>query len=409
MLTEKKKVLYISMMAPYDSVDHAGGKVHNFYLKYMHRSGRFDITLLSMCWKREEDKLDLDRYGIKNDIYVLDKNKIHRLIRKGISGFSYFNPFDKYGSLFLDYERHQYKRLISRHYRKVKEKQEEKPDIIILQWTQMIFLIDFVKKLFPNTKVIAIEEDVSYLNYYRMIGLSKTILNKSISKYRYRNVKKLELKALKKADVIVNNNHKDFILLQNDGIESAKLRELPIYFQSYESVDRKKQTRDILFYGAMARPENYKSALWFIENVMPLLSEENVRFVVVGSRPDNALLDKQSENVIVTGFVESVAPFFERSLCLVAPLVLGAGVKVKILEAMSSGIPVLTNDIGIEGIPAQDGLHFHLCIKPDDYARVIKKIIADGQTVNLEAKKFVKESYDLPKALQKLIDADMCK
>ena len=68
----KEKILWISPYAPYDSVRHAGGKVHNYYVKSFHKSGLFDITLLSLCLKEEEKFLDLDKYGIKNHIYVIE-------------------------------------------------------------------------------------------------------------------------------------------------------------------------------------------------------------------------------------------------------------------------------------------------------------------------------------------------
>lgn len=402
-IIKKKNILYISLLAPYDKVDHAGGKVHNFYLKEMKSCGLFNIELLSMCWKREEKDLDLDRYGISNKIYVLDKNRAHKLVRKSISAFSYFNPFDKYGNLLLDYERYQYKKLIRNFFKKIRRDGLENPDIIILQWTQIIFLIDYVKKFFPKSKIIAIEEDVSFLSFYRRIDLCRNKLQKRIAVYRFQKVKKLELEVLEKADIIINNNHKDFLLLEKEGIEKEKLRELPIYFKSYDYIQRTEISHDILFYGAMSRPENYNSAIWFIENVMPLLYQEDIRFVIVGSRPNKALLEKQNEKIIVTGYVESVEPYFANCLCMVAPLVLGAGVKVKILEAMSSGIPVLTNSIGIEGIYAKKEVHFDFCTTPQEYATAIKRIIELKQITNVEAQKYVRENYDLKNAFQKFI------
>lgn len=112
------------------------------------------------------------------------------------------------------------------------------------------------------------------------------------------------------------------------------------------------EERSVLFFGAMARPENYLSAIWYIENVMPRIQDLKLKFVVLGSNPAEVFEKYINDEVIVTGFVEDVTPYFEKSLCLVAPLVLGAGIKVKILEAMSAGIPILTNAIGIEGISA---------------------------------------------------------
>ena len=61
---ENEKVLWISASVPYDSVERAGGKIHNYYLKYLKKEGQCDIKLVSFYWKREEKSIDLQKYGI---------------------------------------------------------------------------------------------------------------------------------------------------------------------------------------------------------------------------------------------------------------------------------------------------------------------------------------------------------
>ena len=307
----------------------------------------------------------------------------------------------------MDYERYHYKKLVRNHYKKCKDGEISFPQLIIMQWTQIVFMIDYVKDFFPNAKIIAVEEDVSFLNFERRIDMEKGKIGKVIANYRYHNMKKRELAVLNKADIVVNNNHKDLLLLEKEGIPKKKLRELPVFFKSYDYLKRKEPTNELLFYGAMARPENYKSAIWFIENVMPLLSDLDVRFVIVGARPDKSLLTYASDKVEITGFVDKVDPYFERCLCLVAPLVLGAGVKVKILEAMSSGIPVVTNHIGIEGIYAEDGKHYIHCEKPGEYAKYIHKLLKDYEKNATSGKKFIEENYDLEKAFTEFMESDL--
>ena len=99
----------------------------------------------------------------------------------------------------------------------------------------------------------------------------------------------------------------------------------------------------------------------------------------------------------ITGFVENVEPYFETALCSLVPLLLGAGIKVKVLESMSAGVPVLTNNIGIEGIPAKDGLEYLHCETADDYISAITKLAGDEKLRNLlseNGRKFIKETFD---------------
>ena len=109
----------------------------------------------------------------------------------------------------------------------------------------------------------------------------------------------------------------------------------------------------------------------------------------------------QSERVIITGFVDSIVPYFESAICLVAPLVLGAGIKVKVLEGLSSGIPVITNDIGIEGIPAKDGINYIHAKDPSQY----EKAIRDAKAGKLESiggfgRRFLQSNYDIDMSVE---------
>jgi len=394
------EVLFVSMYAPYDTVPHAGGKVHNFYVKELQKRKNVHQTLISMCYQTEVKELDLDKYGIDHDIVVLDRNIFEKNLRKFISGFSYFNPWDKYCNTLLNYERYHLKQRLKKYKRNNKE-----PDVVILQWTQIIFLIPFVKKLFPNAQIITIEEDVLFLNYLRRIDLQKTHMKKRFATYQYNKIKKLELQSLKQSDLIVTNNFKDSNLLVDNGISEEKIYTSAVYFTDYSKVINEPTGKDILFYGAMHRPENYLSVKWFVDNVFYKLQDTEIRLFIVGGNPPKEITDLQSDRIIVTGFVDSVAEYFEKCMCLVAPLVLGAGIKVKVLEAMSAGIPVLTNNIGIEGIKAVNGIHYFHCETPEEYIDSINSFCSDRTKMSVvreQSKNFIQENYDISERVNNL-------
>lgn len=398
----KKKVLFISSSAPYDTVDHAGGKVHNRYVKKMHQSNRFDIFLISLCWADEKEKIDLDEYGIKNSIYALDRNFFHKILRKLISGISFFNPFDRYCNLLLSYERYQLKRMI-RAYRR----RQGMPDIIICQWTQTILLYPFLQKIFSNVDIVAIEEDVTFLNYMRQASYAQTKIKKMIKEYQSEKMRKLEFKYLSESKIAVINNIKDMKLLEDYGYKKNNLFLSTVYFDDYSYIKRKINNKDVLYYGAMWRKENSESALWFIKNVFHLIEDQEVRFVIIGSRPSSELLQSANDRIIVTGFVEDVSSYFSTAMCLAAPLVLGAGIKVKILEAMSAGVPVLTNDIGIEGIPASDGKEYFNCKTAIDYANIINKLAARSINVKdmeILSKKMVHTQFNIDSKIEEFVE-----
>lgn len=383
----KNKLLWVSMFAPYDTVPHAGGKIHNYYIKELNKENHFDIKLLSTCKESELEKIDLKQYRIDYDLIIRDENCINYSlkIKNAVyriwpfsSQMDYISKIttDKIVSRMEEYKNNGYK-----------------PEIIVLQWTQVVLLYYKVKKLFPLAKIVAIEEDVSYLSIDRKIKKSNNWVSKIYFWAEYRRLKRVELAALNHMDLIINNNEKDKRLIEK--IVHTDIWVWAPYFDSYIDEHRIKCNKDILFYGAMNRQENWRSALWFIDNVLPKLKGN--RFVIVGNKPAKELICRANDQVIIKGFVEDVSPYFRESLCLVAPLVLGAGVKIKIIEGLSSGIPVLTNKLGIEGINALNGRDFFFCEEPQEYIQVIENLNSgkiDCAKVENNAKNFIKKNYN---------------
>ena len=215
------------------------------------------------------------------------------------------------------------------------------------------------------------------------------------------------MELLKEASLIVTNNPKDTKLLIDSGVQQKKIFTSIPYFDKYTKCVRSNVRKDILFIGAMNRPENYKSAIWFIDEVMPTLEKEGFCFLVIGGKPPTELLKRASEKIQIKGYVENILPYLEQSLCFAAPLLFGAGIKIKILEAMSAGIPVLTNEVGIEGIPAEKDMEYIFCEKKEDYINAVRKLSEDKETaerISWMEKEFIKNEYHLEIRTQQFIE-----
>lgn len=142
---------------------------------------------------------------------------------------------------------------------------------------------------------------------------------------------------------------------------------------------------------------NLKAIYWFIEEVMPILNQENpyIRLKLLGKNAPDAL-GHYSKNVDLVGFVESVQPYLNAAGIYIAPLFVGGGIRIKILEAMSMEMPVVATPIAAEGIKAseQDGLF--IANNKRDFANHILRLNRDNnlrQSAGKAARKYIEKHH----------------
>jgi glycosyltransferase involved in cell wall biosynthesis len=124
----------------------------------------------------------------------------------------------------------------------------------------------------------------------------------------------------------------------------------------------------------------------------------DLKLYVIGKNPDKRLLDaaEGDPDIVFTGFVEDPEAYFKRSRVFIAPLRFGSGIKVKVLNAMYRGIPVVTTSVGNEGLAARHMHHLALADTPEDMVQSILRLLTDNQIwqhLRQESRKLVAEQY----------------
>ena len=386
----KINLLWLSAFPPRTRAKDAGTFTFTSYYRHVASDERFSVKLISYE-NHETEQVAAENAG--RDLLLLSQRHGSPIFRAVDCDWK-FNPFSATCGLMPNTVYALYKRALLGLSR-----DGYRPDIVVLDWTQVVLLAPFIKNLFPNAPIVATEHDVAFVSFDRWASL-ETGLRRRFLGTRAKCLHRAEVRALRCCDRIYPYNRDNDELLASCGIEHEKLDFLvPAYHDMFSNVWDGAHSKDVLFFGALGRMENVLSAEWFIDNVLPLLLEDDpsIRFVVLGSNPPARLTSRQCVNVAVPGFVEDIRPYFESSLCFASPLVLGAGIKIKILEAMSSGIPVLTNDIGIEGIPAVPGRDYLHCVEPDEYAQGIKRLLTDvrcGSELSGNARAMMRREFD---------------
>jgi glycosyltransferase involved in cell wall biosynthesis len=118
-----------------------------------------------------------------------------------------------------------------------------------------------------------------------------------------------------------------------------------------------------------------------VHEVLPLLLAElpSIRVVLVGSNPPPEVTALRGPNVIAPGWVADLDPVYAEARVVVAPLRYGAGVKGKIGEALSHGVPIVTTSVGVEGMSMTDGRDALIGESPSELAAAIVRVYKDEE------------------------------
>ena len=131
-----------------------------------------------------------------------------------------------------------------------------------------------------------------------------------------------------------------------------------------------KEPYSLSYVGNFKVAANCDTLKMICEDILPLVKHD-YKFYVIGSCPDFVRCKYENERVIFVGRVDDLAERIRKTEIFFSPISYGTGIKTKIVEAMAMGMPVITNDIGVEGIPGSSGIHF---IVANDYGELAEQV-----------------------------------
>lgn len=250
---------------------------------------------------------------------------------------------------------------------------EESDYDLFLDYEQVAIYLWHLNKISNSTTIFF--HDVNSQLYYRKY-ISTPLFNVFKRLFYFLEYKKYlkyeKLLAKKEVSAVVISD-KDKDLLINLGFDKSKISvKAPVVSEYFYSLNRSSNPdRSFFFWGAMNRIENQEAVRWFLDCIYPFL--QNFKFYVVGANlPDSFLKPyKELHNVEFVGFVEDPSLYFENCALMIAPILNGAGVKIKVLEALAAKVPVVSTSVGAEGIDENDLLK--IADGVDDF---VKEILA---------------------------------
>lgn len=156
---------------------------------------------------------------------------------------------------------------------------------------------------------------------------------------------------------------------------------------------------DLVFVGNMNAVACVDAMTYFCRQILPLVraAVPEVELWIVGIDPRDEVKALAGNGVHVTGRVDDVRPYYERSSVCVVPLRAGGGTRLKILESMALNRPVVSTTIGCEGLQVQDGIHLLIADSPAHLAASTIRLLQDAElraALTRQARQLVVARYD---------------
>jgi glycosyltransferase involved in cell wall biosynthesis len=170
-----------------------------------------------------------------------------------------------------------------------------------------------------------------------------------------------------------------------------------VHLPEYSGMTAQPDPGSLIFTGAFTYHANYDAASWFVGEVYGHIKAQfpSAKLTITGNHADLPL--PPAPDVTLTGFVPDVRPLIAGSWAAVVPMRQGGGTRLKILEAMALGVPVVATSKGAEGLDAEPGRHLLVADDPLEFADATVQLLRDPplrQALTAEAGRLIAERYD---------------
>lgn len=384
------KILLIHPFFPYEKIPHGGKRVFHF-LNFLAKNHEVSLACIDQFNEAKDHLKELKR--ICKHVVVVPNPRIPKL--KLLAKFLFSRkPFS-----VLRFE--------SEALRSKIEELTESENFNVVQ-IGFGFMADYVKAIKgANTAKILDDDELVFKALERNIPFEKNLplLTRIKNRIEARKMKSFELEIMDHFDhvITITKNEHDFIRKIKPGLPVSVVG-IGHNPETFLNQDIEKESDTVVFIGSFSHKPNSDAVLFFAKKILPIIWRANpkVKFYVVGKDPTQEIKALQSDRIIVTGFVDDPNIYLQKSLVAILPIRMGGGFRIKLIEYMASGTPVVGTRIGFEGLNPKainDNMVF-VAENPEDFAQKVLSLINKlslRQEVSRKAKEFVTANYSWDK------------
>src|SRR5438132_657381 len=224
------------------------------------------------------------------------------------------------------------------------------------------------------------EHNIEYELLYRTFKTERSPLRKFYNWVEYRKFRHEEQRSWKQSDGCILTSDREEGILRGFAPRTPTLV-VPngVDVDTFRPSSEARDPNSIVFVGVMHYRPNVDAALYFAREILPhlLRKRPDLTFTIVGRGPPDELRRLASRNVVITDQVPDTRPYVARASAAVIPLRMGSGTRLKVLEGLAMGCPLVSTSIGSEGIAVVDGEHLLLADSSAAFATNVLRILDD--------------------------------
>lgn len=271
-------------------------------------------------------------------------------------------------------------------------------DAVVLDFTKQSYIL---KKVNPNKLIVRVH-NVEYDFSNSAYKLKKSLKNYLVKKSSFSQ----EALLLSKARVVVPLTQNDLNRLSElYSFNKTKVFIVPVCTEPPERIDINTSSNTMIITGSLWFGGNYDGIKWFLTNVYSQLSTP-VHLIIAGRHPNEELkqIIKKYPRVSLIDSPDAMAPYFLKASLAIAPVFDGAGMKVKVAEALSYGLPVVGTSHAMIGYEIEDGINSYQADSAKQFVNAIEdyysKSFSDRLKMREKALQLYEKKYSMQSSIQ---------
>jgi len=277
---------------------------------------------------------------------------------------------------------------------------------------EMLFMSVYLRTVrkYSTAKTVLHSHNIEHLIWERIAATTRNPFRKVYLMHLARTLKTFELSVINRFDGLCTITAKDLKFFIDHGcIIPATDIPFGINPEYYEAGTNQPDNPISLFsIGAMNWIPNQEGIRWFLQNVWGDVQKQfpTLKYYIAGREMPDWLIRSNYPNVEVVGEVEIAYDFMRSNGIMIVPLFSGSGIRIKIIEGMALGKPIISTTIGAEGIGYTDGENIIIADQPCEFFEMISNCLQSQNfrdRIGTNAKKLVESNYNRSRIISKLL------